>query len=1333
MACRFPLRITLVLLTALSCSAQGFIIHARAQTDHRTAGHTQPGAKQDRKYDAPGASTTIEVYIIQRLATVRVTHIFRNNTSETVAGTYSFPPLPEEALAFRFSAYGGDRVRQGQANVLQESRAEPLQARSERSAAAAATGWSRSQVEVPPGSERRFELNYSQVLDSKDHVVTFVYPLDQLSARLNERPADVDIAFDVRAANAIRAISSPTHRIDLTLDGSSHVIGKLITMAGAAPESFKLVYSIDETDTGGGLDLSVAASSAVDASGAAIAGATVTIRDEQKQVRTVVTDESGRYNAAGLPPGSYTIEVTATGFKATEITNVDVVSGQMASVAVRLEAGSTVEAVTVVPAAPAVDTAASHASASLEAKKLKDLPSLAPVDSLARLLPGTSARSLENLWKQPSVMEKGPELRLWINTGQTRANNYSLDGHDNNDVDGRPAILIDNFDSVDLLHILTTRGSGDVSGSGGSSLNIITRGGTNEFHGSAFDYYLNRRLGALSPFERRSGLDHPPKFKDTIYGGVLGGPIRRDRIFFFGSFQGQTETSQRFADATSAMLTPTPKALESLINRFPNSPTVRDIAGRGPFASPLGAGQIVRSFTVPVLGQPVEFAQVTRIVPLSREAYEAGARIEINATSRDKVGFRYWYDTRGNGHTAGDLSSGFAGDAGSRGQLGGINWNRLLSPLSTNDLTMGFNRGRTSVDTDDTGPYVTVGVHDLSYGQSPLFPESHASTAFNFSDTLSHIAGRHTFKLGGQFRHRRTGFEYLPGKSGAFTYTTFDDFVLDHPAAVVAASGDSHFRFSETHHHSFIDDAWRARENLTLSFGVSYENAAQPLNDLADRIRKRESADSTALFDPSLPLELRTIPRLPRDNNNVAPRLGFAYTPRFRLFGRDLFGRDKTVIRGGVNIFYDATAYRPLAEVATSTPSVLFTVATPDSVAQLPAFPSLRRATPGGDPRDFARTRVAGPFVNPYSLRWHLATSRDLLDRASLEVGYVGARSFGIIRAADGSTDLVEGPIRDFSTSGRSTYHALQSRLNVRFENSLQGGISYTFSKLIDDVPDNAALGPYVVGAVSSVGIPALPSFAQNPADVSTAERALSSLDRRHSLTAHFVWTLPPRRAQNGFIGRLLGGWQTSGIVEVGSGSPYTPLQQLGRYAPDSTALFASVFSNRLGSIRPFAGNPFARAHTVAFSNAANLYYRFFSNPDGSVFQSSTGFIIASPSGFRAGELSEARFIYNDFGVERAEPGLGPTFSRGRPFGDVGRNTLVGPQLANVDFALIKTTKLTEKLSLQVRGEFFNLFNHPSRGVPNFIVENAGGHGFADPGEVDAAPRRIRLGLKLIF
>ncbi|HWP43329.1 MAG TPA: carboxypeptidase-like regulatory domain-containing protein, partial [Blastocatellia bacterium] len=1096
----------------------------------------------------------------------------------------------------------------------------------------------------------------------------------------------------------------------------------------------------------------------VDSAGAVIPDATVTIKDQNKGAsRTVKTDSQGNYSVEGLPPGTYRIEVDAPGFEKAQLEDVAIQPGQVAAAGVQLSPGAVTEAVTVVSVSTAVSSTVSHTSSSYESKKLRELPSLAPVDSFARLVPGMTSREANEVNRQTGASDKNAEFRLWFNGGRPKSNNFSFNGQDNNDIDGRPSISINNFDSVDSLHVVTTRSPGDVGLTGATSTNLQTRAGTNEFHGTVFDYHLNRRLGALSPFERRSGIERAPEFKNTIYGGTVGGPILRDRAFFFGAFQGETESSSHFIDSTSSQLTPTLSGLERLSRSFPASATVSDLVSRGPLARPAGSPQTSRTFLLPVEGELIEFGQVTRLLRSATEGYEAGARFDFNLTRRDTLRAGYWYDSHSASNTVGRLAAGYPGNTDSRSQLASLVWNRLLSPTSSNEVRLGLNRSRLALDPEQvistlsaqalSLPGVIAGPRTLAYGSNPFISSSHSSSLFEVSDVLSAVAGRHSLKLGAHVRRRLTGFEFLPGRGGLFTYASFDDFVRDRPAAIAFAIGEPRSNFEETHQHYFIDDSWRVRRNLTLSLGLSYENASQPLNRLAERLRQRESNPVTALFDTTLPLESRTIAPLDRDNNNFAPRIGFAYTPHFLVFGRNIFGYDRTVIRGGVSVSYDQTAYRPLAEAAASSPNILLASLTPASGVALPAFPHLPSqgellSLLGRDARRFARTELDREYRTPLSSTWHLSVTRDLNERVVIETSYVGTRGVGLIRAIDADPEAAasrRGPLRVYETTGRSTYHSLQVRADARLTDQFSGGLAYTLSKLIDNVPDNAADIAGGAGDPASLSASGLQGLAQNPFESSRSERALSSFDRRHMLAAHFVYSLPLARHQPGVVGRLLGGWQASGIISLASGSPFTPLQFIGSSAA-SGAIFAAQFSDRLGAVRPFAANPAARQDRVAFSNAANAFYRFFLNADGTPFISPTGFIIADRSGFRAGTVDQARFVYNDYSVEAAARAMGlapdafgSTFAAGRRFGDAGRNTLIGPSLYNVDFALLKTTKLSEKVSLQFRAEFFNLFNHPNRARPSFILENAGGFGFADPGEVDASPRRIRLALKLIF
>ncbi|HEX8091528.1 MAG TPA: VIT domain-containing protein, partial [Blastocatellia bacterium] len=581
----------------------------------------------------------------------------------------------------------------------------------------------------------------------------------------------------------------------------------------------------------------------VDSSGAVIPNATVIIKDQKTgATRTVTTDESGNYDVAGLPPGTYNMEVTAPGFKKVEIRDVEVKPGQSASASATLSAGGADEAVTVTAGGDAlirsrqtaplqvllstcsttetvmatvvasvINFTDSRLSSDYESGKIKDLPGLAPIDSLSRLAPGTSKPRFDHLINQADVVNKPGEFRPLINGGGARSIGFILDGYDNNDIDGQPVISIKNFDAVDMLQVITMRGAGDLSRPVASSINLITRTGTNEFHGTVFDYHLNRALGALSPLERRAGPDNLSRFKSDIFGGTFGGPLRRDRVFFFGAFEHETATSSAFVDSTSSMLTPTRKGLEQLSGRFPGSQTVSDLVARGPLARTIGSPRITRTFSIPVLGTPVEFGEVVRFIPSKTIGYEAGTRLNFQLTNRDRLDVSYWYDSHMVTDSIGRLAAGYTGDRDGRAQLWGLNWTKLISSRSANDLSFSINRARLSLNpAGDSSEFpdsptqtarglltlgVSVGPRGINYGDSLFLPSSHVSTLFEVSETLSHFASRHSLKLGGQVRLRLTGLNQLPGSRGQFTYSSFEDFVQDRASAVTIAIGNPAARF----------------------------------------------------------------------------------------------------------------------------------------------------------------------------------------------------------------------------------------------------------------------------------------------------------------------------------------------------------------------------------------------------------------------------------------------------------------------------------------------------------------------------------------------------------
>jgi hypothetical protein len=594
----------------------------------------------------------IDARIDNHVATVKVEHLFRNDTDQQLEGTYYFP-VPEGATLIEFAFYNADERCVGRAMEKEEARASSAEAAILTADPAilemTRRGWFQSRVyPIPPRSEKRVEIVYSYIISADGDVYTFDYELGQAYKSLRVPVGEIQIRIDLGSDAAIEKVFSPTHPVDLSFDSYCHVSGKLAIAGGGDSGRFKLVYTlardVKERGTAQGESHNIAGNApgreprthaeitqhqmnqelsrgrrsdrlqmlaqaapgtVVDPTGAVISGATVTIKDQNTgAIRTVTTDSSGSYSVAGLPPGKYNIEVDAPGFKKTQIENVVVQPGQASTAGVHLSPGAVAETVTIMSVATAVDSSASHVSSNYESRELRDLPSLAPVESFARLAPGMTSREANELNKQTGTGDKNSEFRFWFNGGRPRSNNFSLDGQDNNDIDGRPTISINNFDSADSLHIVTARSAGDVGLTGASSINLLTRAGTNEYHGTLFDYHLNRRFGALSPLERRSGLDRAPEFKNTIYGGTIGGPLKRDRAFFFGAFQGESEGSLHFIDSTASQLTPTLSGLDELARIFPSSAAVSDLITRGPLARTTGNPQAAHTFFMPIEASP---------------------------------------------------------------------------------------------------------------------------------------------------------------------------------------------------------------------------------------------------------------------------------------------------------------------------------------------------------------------------------------------------------------------------------------------------------------------------------------------------------------------------------------------------------------------------------------------------------------------------------------------------------------------------------------------------------------------------------------------------------
>jgi outer membrane receptor protein involved in Fe transport len=668
-------------------------------------------------------------------------------------------------------------------------------------------------------------------------------------------------------------------------------------------------------------------------------------------------------------------------------------------------------------------------------------------------------------------------------------------------------------------------------------------------------------------------------------------------------------------------------------------------------------------------------------------------------------------------------------------------------------------------------------------GPSTALPQGRVGKVYQVADNLTWTRGRHSFIFGGEFKHLDNVSPFLPNFNGSIGFNSLTRLLNNAPSSVGITAGNPLLTFKENDQYYFVQDDFRIRPNLTLNLGVRYEYTGQPINELYKQSLARESNPATAFYNPAIPVDQRIVPFTKPDKNNFAPRVGFAYTPHF---WKSIFGEDATVIRGGFSIAYDPAFYNILSNVQNGAP---FSAALNLGANLLPStnspFP-LPGGTPTGDviravaassgilplgklnPRFLGQQAVSKDFHSPYSEQFSLGVQHQFGKNHVAEVRYVGNHGVGLFQNVNGNffaRPLLEGMKNWFGTGvdmpafpqfappgakaqkcvndpatfdneaacdGRllpqggltirangamSTYHSMQSRYNGRFlNNALTLGASYTWSKTIDNASE--------IFGFDDVISP----NAQNPFCTQRCERSLSALDRPHAFSTNFIFDVPFKKTQSGFLGHVAGGWQLNGTYVLTSGAPYTPGQTFN-------GLFGLGNTYLTSGDRPFVGNPNVDPRKVGISqlDAAVLYGAPLTNVNGfyslNALNSTGDAVSVTPN--------DVRFIFNG-------PGAARIF--GTPFGTATRNSLRGPKLNQLNLGVFKNTRITETIKVQFRMEMFNALNHPSPGygvsvpgtggyLPSNDVGNAGvdGSGFAENGDIELNRRVIQFGLRIIF
>ncbi|MCA1591776.1 MAG: TonB-dependent receptor [Acidobacteria bacterium] len=1038
-----------------------------------------------------------------------------------------------------------------------------------------------------------------------------------------------------------------------------------------------------------------------DTNGAVIPKASVIVTNEGTGAeRRLEADESGTYAVAELPVGLYAVKVEAANFAPANRPHVKVDVGAETRVDVSMSVQGLATAVTVESQEPVLQSDTSALSEVINNRQVESLPiNGRDFRRLTTLTPGAAPRS-----------QRGSLGSFTVNGQREKSNIFLIDGVDNNDsfrnqpsfnqggVTGAPATLFP-VDALGELNI-QTQGAAEYGRNSGAVLNIVVKTGTNEFHGSLYEFLRNDNFDARNFFETKKN-----EFKNNNFGGVLGGPIIRNRTFFFTGYEGQRE---------------------SVFSPFAvRVPSAADIAAAR--ASNVAAGRAENPLSTRILALfPAESNTATTGnnylfgAPNSNRSNNFLAKIDHRVTSKLNLSGRYIF---GQGTQVFPLTSGNGSPLPSyqtvvptRIQLVGLNLPYLISSTLINETRLSYNRFTQAFAPLDAGfdpssiglntgltsgglPTITV-TGFVPLGSPNNLPRSRVSSAYQVVDNVTWTNGAHTYKFGGEYRRPLVNSVNDTFKRGQINFTSLANFLAGSPSpgsTVILRGGTRRDTFS----HNvglFAQDDWKVNQRLTLNLGLRYEYAGV----FADAHKQISN------FVPGVGLVQVGNPALPRlynrDRNNFAPRLGFAY---------DLTGKSKTILRAAYGIYYDAPSQDFFLAHS-------FQNGGPGSVGNnfLPAigtfnvtFPSTATVPFGsGVPIFPGTTAPPTPFPifavdlnqrTPYVQSYNVNLQHSLSDATVLQVSYVGSQGRKLYRVRDinqarpgaGSAQSrrpfnAQFPqysfINYFETSANSNYNALQTYLRQRMSSGLTLFVSYTWSKSIDDASNG------IYGGTRGVS---LPQDSYN----TRAERALSSFDVRHRLTANFVYDLKflPHRL-DGLPKRLTEGWQLSGILTSASGIPITP--------------FISTDVSLTGELndRPnVIGDIYAGGHTVSA----------WVNP-----------CVLSAAGVR---LSSCR------------PGDTPAWQIPAvgTFGNAGRNIVIGPRFNVFDFSVNKSTRINERVSLQFRSEFFNIFNHPNFALPNVQVNASSFGAIGNTPDVDAGnprlgdggPRVIQFGLKLLF
>ena len=1085
--------------------------------------------------------------------------------------------------------------------------------------------------------------------------------------------------------------------------------------------------------------------SVTDSSGAAVPGATVTIKNvDTGLVRTVTTSDDGSYAAPELPIGNYSVSVEKPGFKLGVVTGIRVEVSSERRADVALQIGQSAQTVEVRgEELPMVESTSNTLGGIVESRVVTSLPvNGRDYQKLIFLVPGVTG-SPDQITDSP-----GSFGIFSVNGARGRTNNFLLDGTDMNDgyrndpaineagVFGTPATILP-VEAIDELRVASNF-EAEYGRSAGAVVNVVTKSGTNQVHGSFFEFFRNNALDARNYFDNTSLPQNP--FHNNQFGGSLGGPIFKDKTFFFIDYEGLREVGSQ----STPSCVPTANDISFYAPVSGNTASINSVAAKilaqKGWPAPNGSGSCIGN-PADGLNSDGSFKTVssntTLLTPFSNNVNGGIIKIDHNFNKNNLLTGRYFLGDSEQSFPLALVGGGALPNYNTftptRVQLVSISLVSVMSPSAVNEVRIGWNRfaegffpqdrhfdpSTIGLNTGATGP--DLGLPRINVGSLPQLGASSSDARhrvdanWHYIDNISWKHGKHDIKAGYEFRRTTVSQIFDSYFRGRINFNDLAQFLAGTPHSALQYSGDSNRNTFENSHSIYLQDSYRWSNRVTLNLGLRYDyyGLIQEKHGNFTNFNPLTGADILVgqgrLYQP--------------DYNNVAPRVSVAW---------DVTGHQKTVVRAGFGIFYDAYSqdmfegHLPFNSFYDPGPAYSGNAPHPTSVATGSGF-QLGTGPVFGSPSLMSdRFGVDQNLRTPYMENYNLNLQQQINRKMTLQVSYVGSQGHKLLRFRDlNQPTLAQIQAYDYhvvtdslgnvtqggcctpgallgpgggaiyynyeEASGNSIYNSLQTSFRIDNWHGLTSTFNYTWSHSIDD---------------SSDGEDYVPNAAQpdNSQAANRFNRGNSNFDVRNRIAWNFIYEIPNSADSRFKI--IRNGWGLNGIVTVQAGQPF----HLNYNFQDDYNGTGEFFARPdvVGPIVYHEGDPTNYLQLTSFAvpctldgignSAGNCISINPANPD--------------PSG-AACDQSAGLNSMNTGGCKNT-----------MHFGSLGRNSLRGPHFRQFDFSIYKKTPIGEHMNMELRFEAYNLFNHPNFAnpyLPNFIAD-AAQQGIADGTPTSACP-----------